>query len=259
MSAELIVALAAAGMFFGMLAFSEVGRRIGYAVRQRDPEGSDKGIGSAEAAVFGLLGLLVAFTFSGAAGRFEARRQLVTTEVNAIGTAWLRLDLVPREARENLRALFREYVDLRLATYRNVRDVASTQARLAEGAALQNVIWERTLAAARRPDAGTPAPMLLVPALNEMFDITTTRTMATRDHPPLIIFVLLAGLSLVGAVLVGFDTSASKARPWLHTIIFAGIMSMTITVIADLEFPRLGLIRVDGADDVLRSLRASMG
>jgi hypothetical protein len=161
--------------------------------------------------------------------------------------------------REDLRALFREYVDLRLATYRNVRDVAATQARLAEGAALQNAIWDKALAAARRPDAGAYAPMLLVPALNEMLDITTTRTMATRDHPPLIIFVLLAGLSLVGAVLVGFDTSASKARPWLHTIIFAGIMSMTITVIADLEFPRLGLIRVDGADDLLRSLRASMG
>jgi hypothetical protein len=258
MNAEVIVALAAASMFFGMLVFSEAGRRIGTALRRRDPDGSDKGIGSAEAAVFGLLGLLVAFTFSGAATRFEARRHLVTTEANAIGTAWLRLDLVPNSAREDLRALFRQYLDLRLATYRNVRDLAATQARLAEGAALQNTIWERALASVRQPDAAASAPMLLLPALNEMFDITTTRTMATRDHPPLVIFVLLAGLSLVGAILVGFDTSESKARPWLHMLIFAGIMSVTVTVIADLEFPRLGLIRVDGADDVLRGVRASM-
>jgi hypothetical protein len=82
--------------------------------------------------------------------------------------------------------------------------------------------------------------------------------MATRNHPPLVVFLLLAGLSLVGALLVGYGTSASKDRSWFHTVVFAAILSLTVYVIADLEFPRLGLIRVDTADQVLIDLRKSM-
>jgi len=94
--------------------------------------------------------------------------------------------------------------------------------------------------------------------LNEMIDITTTRVMATRNHPPLAVFLLLGGLSLVGALLVGYGTSPNKDRGWFHTLVFAAILSLTVYVIADLEFPRLGLIRVDGADQVLLDLRESM-
>src|SRR4029077_5432250 len=110
----------------------------------------------------------------------------------------------------------------------------------------------------RKPEAAGQATMLLLPALNEMIDITTTRVMATRNHPPLVVFLLLAGLSLVGALLVGYGTSASKDRSWFHTVVFAAILSLTVYVIADLEFPRLGLIRVGAAHPVLIGLRKSM-
>lgn len=254
----LVLSLVAAIMFVAMLVCAEIGRRIGASGRMRDPDGVDKGIASVEAAVFALLGLLIAFTFSGAASRFEDRRHLITTEANAIGTAWLRLDLLPREAQPELRTLFRAYLDSRLATYRDMNNDAATRAELDRSAALQNEIWAKALAATQKPDTAAPATMLMVPALNDMFDITTTRLMATRNHPPLIIFLLLAGLSLVGAMLVGFDTSASRARPWLPTIVFAGIMALAVNVILELEFPRYGLIRVDSADQVLVELRASM-
>lgn len=258
MDSALTLSLLALGLFFGMLAFSELGRRIGLSYRERDPENLDKGIASAEAAVFGLLGLLVAFTFSGAASRFEDRRHLVTAEANAIGTAYLRLDLLPGEPRSELRALLRTYTDTRIATYRTMGNRAATQAKLDEGAALQGEIWAKSVAATQRPDAPSQATMLLLPALNDMFDITTTRQMATRNHPPLIIFALLGGLSLLGALLAGFDTSVSKERRWLHTLVFAAIMSFAVNVIAELEFPRLGLVRVDAADDVLIELRNTM-
>lgn len=124
--------------------------------------------------------------------------------------------------------------------------------------ALQDEIWKQSLAAVRGAEAYPQAGMLLLPALNEMIDITTTRLMAARNHPPVIIFVLLALLSLVGAMLVGFDTSATPNRKWLHTIAFAGIMSLAVNVIMELELPRLGLVRVDGADVALIELRQSM-
>jgi hypothetical protein len=100
--------------------------------------------------------------------------------------------------------------------------------------------------------------MLLLPALNEMIDITTTTLMATQNHPPLVVFLLLCGLSLVGALLVGYGTSTNQVRNWFHTVVFAAFLSLTVYVIVDIEFPRLGLIRVDAADQVLRDLRKSM-
>ena len=258
MDLALIAALSAACLFFGMLIFSEVGRRIGIARLARDPEGLAKGAGAAEAAVFGLLGLLIAFTFSGAASRFEDRRHLIAAEANAIGTAYLRIDLLPGDAQRDMRELFRRYLDARLATYRDVADQTATKAKLAEGAALQEDIWTKALTASRRPEAPAQAAMLLLPALNEMIDITTTREMATRNHPPLAVFLLLCGLSLVGALLVGYGTSTNKDRSWFHTVVFAAILSLTVYVIVDLEFPRLGLIRVDAADQTLIDLRKSM-
>jgi len=253
-----IASASAACLFFGILLFTEVGRRVGIARLARDPEGLTKGASAAEAAVFGLLGLLIAFTFSGAASRFEDRRHLITTEANAIGTAYLRLDLLSEDTQPEMKDLFRRYVEVRLATYRDFADQTATDAALAEGAALQGNIWAKALTACRKPEAPVHAAMLVLPALNEMIDITTTRVMATRNHPPLIVFLLLGALSLVGALLVGYGTSPNKDRSWFHTVVFAAILSLTVWVIVDLEFPRLGLIRVDAADQVLLELRKTM-
>ena len=82
--------------------------------------------------------------------------------------------------------------------------------------------------------------------------------MASRNHPPAVLFVMLGIFALVGALLVGYSGSVNKDRSWLHTRAFATVLSLTIYVIVDLEFPRLGLIRVDGADQVLVDLRRSM-
>lgn len=258
MNLELIASMLGAGLFLGMLAVAEIGRRIGVARLARDPKGLAKGAGAADAAVFGLLGLMLAFTFSGAASRFEHRRHLVTEEANAIGTAYLRVDLLPDDAQPQLREMFRRYLDLRLATYADVEDVAATRAKLDESVAMQGRIWTTAMAASRRADAVPQSPMLLLPALNAMIDITTTRVMATKNHPPAIVFLLLGGLSLVGALLVGYGMSVNKQRSWLHLGVFAAIMSLAIYVIVDLEFPRLGLIQVSDADQVLVELRKSM-
>jgi hypothetical protein len=227
-----------------------------------------KGAGAAEAAVFGLLGLLIAFTFSGAASRFEDRRHLVTEEANAIGTAYLRVDLLPSDARPELRRLLRRYTEIRASTYLKEDQAASSRfltgenqgaagRRLAEAAALQQDIWKSAMNALRRPETSPQATVILVPALNEMIDITTTRVMATRNHPPLVVFLLLVGLGLVGSLLVGYSTSTNAGRDWFHSMVFAGILALTMYVIVDLEYPRLGLIQVD-ADHVLVELRRSM-
>jgi hypothetical protein len=257
MSFTLAASLSAIGLFFGMLVLFEAGRRIGKHGLGRDSDGVAKGTGPAEAAVFGLLGLLLAFTFSGAASRFEARRHLVTEEANAIGTAYLRIDLLPRDMQPEMRQLFRRYLDARIAIYRQAQDATDRRARLAEIAALQNKMWATAIAASPGDTAGHVARVLL-PALNQLIDITTTRATATQNHPPRIIFILLASLCLVSAALVGYITCTTARRNWFSMLILAISMSLTFYVILDLENPRLGLIRIDGADQVLITLRESI-
>lgn len=245
------------GLFFGMLAVLELGRRIGQHRLATDGAGSNTGLGVVDGALFGLLGLLLAFTFSGAASRFDARRNLIVEEANDIGTAWLRLDLLPDSLQPALRERFRQYLDARLAAYRAVPDEAKVNAELARAVVLQGEIWNLAVAAARQ-SPNPSATMLLLPALNAMIDITTTRTVAGRTHPPNVIFGMLAALALACSLMAGYGMAGSDRRSWVHILGFAAVMTITFYVIMDFEYPRLGLIRVDSFDQVLVDVRGSM-
>jgi hypothetical protein len=258
MEHEIVALLLVIGLFFGMLVLLEIGRRIGIRRLAEDPEGAEAGVGTVEGAVFALLGLLIAFTFSGAASRFDTRRQLIIEETNDIGTAYLRLDLLSAEAQPGLREKFRQYVDTRLEVYRKLPDIAAAKEELAKANRLQVEIWRQSVAASRVQGASAAAPMLLLPALNAMIDITTTRTMAGQMHPPMIIFALLFGLALASSLLVGYGMASSKARNWLHMLGLAFVMAVSVYVILDIEYPRLGFIRVDDFDQALVDLRESM-
>lgn len=249
--------LFAGGLFLGMMLFLEGGRRLGARRVAKDLEGARPGIDATEGAVFALLSLLVAFTISGAASRFEARRQLVAQEVNAIGTAYLRLDLLAPDARSALQGLIRQYVDSRIETYRKTSDREAEQAERARSVKLQSEIWTQAAAAIRAQ--GQPhVAILLMPALNAMIDITTTREVAAHTHPPMIVFALLSGLALGCALMAGYGMAGGKGRSWTHIIGFAAVMAVTVYIIIEIEYPRLGLIRVDAVDQVLVELRQSM-
>ena len=248
----------AVGLFAAMLVLLEAGRRLGLRQRARDPDGAHSGLGPIDGAVFALLGLLIAFTFSGAASRFDDRRQLIVAETNMIGTAWLRIDLLPASAQPGMRERFRNYLDARLDLYRKLPDREGAKAASARADALQAEIWRIGVAESRAANAHPDAGWLLLPALNEMFDIVTTRTMAMQMHPPLVLFALLFGLACISAVLGGYGLAASTKRRWLHGLIFAASSATAMYVILDLEFPRLGFIRVDAFDQALVELRQKM-
>ena len=249
--------LATFGLFVGMLLLIELGRRLGQRRLARNLEGARAGLGAVEGAVFGLLGLLIAFTFQGAAARFDTRRSLIVEEANAVGTAWARLDMLPSAAQPPLRDLFRRYLDARLAAYQQTPELTAVKAALAKANGLQQEIWNSATTACRTEE-GKGMTMLVLPPLNAMFDITTTRTMALLHHPPLIIFGSLFALALGCSLLAGFGMAGGKTRSWAHMLGFALIISFAVYVILDLEFPRLGFIRVDAADQALTSLRESM-
>jgi hypothetical protein len=245
------------GLFVGMIVLLEVGRSVRRRRHARHGDKVGEGLGAVEAAVFGLMGLLVAFTFSGAASRFDARRELIVEEANAIGTAYLRLDLLKPDARLALQQLLRDYVDARLAVYHAIPDTLAVHTALERTAKLQQEIWGQAVSAVR--DA--PNPQLagsLLPAINEMLDISTTRLAATQMHPPAIIFGLLALVALVCALLAGYAMAGGASRSWIHIIGFAAVLSIAVYVIVDLEYPRLGLFKISDFDRMLVDVRASM-
>ena len=245
----------ASAMFAGMLAFAEIGRRIARKRATHDPHGAWHGTGIVDGAVFGLLGLVVAFTFSGAASRFDARRNLIVEEVNAIGTAYLRLDILPIQAQPGLRESFRRYVDSRIQIYRKFPDAAAVAAELEIVKQVESEIWTQALAAER--DAA-PAARLLLPALNHMFNISTKRTMTINMHPPTVIYAMLFGLALIASLMAGYAMARAESRAWFHVIGFAAVVAMVSYVILDIEHPRQGIIRIDALDRALMDLRGTM-
>jgi len=257
MNFSLFALLTILSMVGGTLGMLEIGRRLGVRRLARDPEGAKAGTGAIDGAVFGLMGLLIAFTFSGAATRFDVRRTMMVEEANCIGTAWLRLDLLPAAAQPSLREHFRQYLDARLAAFRKLPDITAAKADLSRANKLQNDIWTQAIAACRE-SGSQPATMLLLPALNQMFDTATSRTAGTQMHPPMLIYAVLGLLLLASSLLAGFGLGVGRVRNWFHGLAFVLVMTLTVYVILDFEFPRVGLIRIHGFEQVLVDLQQSM-
>lgn len=245
-------------MFAGMLILLETGRRFGLRRRPKESEGERGSLGTIEGAVFALFGLIIAFTFSGAAMRFNEKRALTAEEVNTIETAYLRVHLVPPAAQFTIRQLFRRYVDSRLETYRRLPNMQAAETEMARSRDLQEQIWIQSVAATRLPNSHPDAGKLLLPALNNMIDITTTRTMALQMHPPQIIHGLLLGLGLLCSLLAGYRMASGPQRSWLHILAFTIITVIVVYVLLDIEYPRMGLIRLEQADQLLIALRNRM-
>ncbi|MEO6829548.1 MAG: hypothetical protein ABI164_07025 [Acidobacteriaceae bacterium] len=231
-------------LFPAMVIFMELGRRLRI---RRKVEGQNSAI---EGAVFALFGLLLAFTFSGAMNRYDAHRILIVQETNNIDTAYLRLDLLPSASQPKLRRLFRDYTNSRLYLYGTVApEIAPESARL------QQEIWSSAVAASQTAGASPDAAKLLLPAINDMINITSARKNAFNMHPPWIVYLLLFVLSCCCAFMAGYGMAS---RNWLYILAFAFVVMFTVYATLQIEYPRRGLTRFIHGDRKLISLRDSM-
>jgi hypothetical protein len=245
------------GLFAGILACLEFGYRIGRGSSLKNPQSAYEGTGAIEAALFALLGLLLGFSFAGATSRLDSRHQLIVQEANAVGTAYLRLDLLPPGEQPKLRELFRDYLDARVQAYAKLARQPGIPQEFARASQLQQQIWSQALAASRT-DPSQESARLLMPAINDMIDVTTSRAVALDTHLPALIFYLLICVALLTGLLAGYDMSRRHSRSWLHILVYAAVISLTVYTIFDFDNPRYGLIRADAADKALLNLRDSM-
>ena len=233
----------------------EFGRRAGVRWCATNPDDDRKGLGPIETAIFALMGLLIAFTFSGAASRFDHRRELLIQETNAIGNAYLRLRLLPPAAQPAMKDALRRYVDSRLAIY-SANNHDAVRVHMGASVAMQAEIWEAAVAAVATGSGSVPR--LVLPAIQDMFDISTMEAMARRMHPPTVVFIMLIAMVLAGSVFAGFQMAASRRQSWLHIGAFATLLSVSLYTVFELEYPRAGFIRVDDFDQALIDLRSRM-
>jgi hypothetical protein len=246
-----------------MLAFAivlvcclEIGRRIAQRELARSGDAARAGAGVVEGAICGLFALLIGFSFSGAATRFETRRHLIISEANAISTVWLRLDLLPSGARDTIRGDVQRYLDALIAIHRDPIRSERGEAGEATLTSVQSAIWENATAATARPPADAVRLLVLNP-VNDMFDAADTERSVRIVHPPLVVYIML-GLTAFATTLLAGHAMGSSARNWLLIVGMALSIALAGFATLELEYPHLGIVRIDRSDRALESLRERM-
>jgi hypothetical protein len=225
-------------VFLIQLAAESAGRFIGR--RSATDEASLFHFAGIQTGMLGLLGLLFGFTFSMALERYDTRKELLVTEANGIGTAFLRAELIGQPERSELQRLLRAYIETRLQFY-SAKDQTEYRRVNAESARLHSELWRQAMRAAERQP--TPTTALLVSALNDVIDLHGTQVAALDNHvPALVLWMLLVVATLCAAITgqaSGFARGWNRAPSIGMLMLIAGVSS----VIVDLERPRWGLIR----------------
>ncbi|WP_156812305.1 bestrophin-like domain [Legionella tunisiensis] len=210
-----------------------------------------------EGSMLALLGLLLAFTFSSAVNKFDHRRALIIDEANAIGTLYLRLDLLPIEKQETAKQTLKTYLDFHIKAYQALPNIQDAERYLEASHEYQTKLWSEAIGSCTKMKNNYSC-MLIIPALNQVFDIENKRIKNMQLHPPKYIFVLLIFVALVATFFIGSHIYSRKGTSIVHTVSYSLVISLVIFTIIDMEYPRLGFIRVDSFDQVLIDLKHSL-
>jgi hypothetical protein len=217
-----------------------------------DPEHAKADLKTINGMLVGLLGLLLAFTFSMSNSRYDDRRHLIVVEANIIGTTILRTDMYPDSIRTLLRSALKGYVDKRIAFYQAGMDLEKAMSEFRAGQALSAEVW-RIATEYAKTNENTTRTAQLIPSINEMIDITSTRLAAGEGTIPDSIMCFLYVLCVCTSFMLGYDQSTKV--DWIMVTGFAVALSATVFSIVDLDRPRSGLINMDRPNHVMVELR----
>ena len=235
----------------GMLSV-ELGYQLARYRQRNSQEEKESPVGGMVGATLGLLAFMLAFTFGLAGSRYEDRRQVVLSEANAIGTTYLRAAMLPEPMRSETRNLLREYVDLRVEA---VQQPAKLNEALARSEEVHERLWSLAVAATEKDRS--PITALYVVSLNEVIDLHATRVMAgLRSRVPGVIWIVLYLLAILATVMIGYHAGLANSRRSIAVIALVIGFSSVLILIADLDRPGQGMLRVSQQSMV--DLRKSM-
>jgi hypothetical protein len=242
-------------IFLALVGSAELGYWLGKRKRTAAGEGTKSHLDAVQAAVFAVLGLILAFTFSMALSRFEDRKAALVDEVNTIGTAYLRTSLIPEPERTASAALFRQYVAARLALARPDWYLPSSAALRDQVSSLQDRLWVQATAASNA-DTHSVATGLYVSALNEAIDSQGVRDAGLRNHIPETVIYMVMIVSAIAVGILGYESGLRGGRSMVGTIITCFLIAFLVFFIMDLDRPYRGLINVN--QQIMVDLQQSM-
>jgi hypothetical protein len=218
----------------------ELGYRFGKRRSQASCVEMDSTVSATVGALLGLLGFMLAMTFGVAVGQFDMRRQALVDEVDAIGTAFLRADLLPPDLREESRKLLREYVKARLyavdsGNFREVEVRSET---------IHKQLWSIVIMA--QDEVSNPVSFgLYAHSIGEVIDVHTRRLVAGfQSRIPAVIWLVLFGVAALGMAEIGYQAGISRShRSPAHLVLIVSFCAI-LWLVADLDRPREGAIRV---------------
>jgi hypothetical protein len=230
---------------------------LGYWIgrRSRDDELERARSATWQNTLLALSGLLIGFTFSMAEGRYAARKELLIAEANAIGTTYLRTRLIDGAPGEELRAILRRYVDVRLAFVDAGADRERSEGLLRQSGELEAQMWSR-IAAVGRADSHSLMNGLLVQAANDMIDKAAAHVAAFDTPLPASVFVVLILATAVAVAAVGHGCGLEKRISVHGMLVMPVLLATVILLVFDLAHPRLGMTRVK--DPTLVRLKQSL-
>jgi len=203
----------------------------------------DDNVSTLEGAAIGLLALMVGFTFAMSLSRFEARRDAILAEANAIGTTALRARLLPEPHRKEVLELLRDYVKVRLELTQRPTTPADLAAAIEKSNVLQEELWQQA-EAMLAIDKGVVPTGLFIQTLNEMIDDQAKRLAALRNRVPNVVQLALFAVAIIASGFAGYATGVNKRRSRFPVYVMGLLVGGVILLILDLDRPGAGFIEV---------------
>lgn len=232
-------------LFVAMSVTIEIGNRIGRYLHDGSNESIRSQVNALQGSLLGILALLLGFTFSQSLQRYDVRSAAVVDEVNAIGTTYLRTDVLPGEIAVQSKKLLREYINTRIdAASVSLDRYEDRQELQAVARRLQDQLWKLAVQASGTTDS--PATVnLYLQSLNELIDSNAKRDAALDRHVPELVLFLLFGTFILTGSLLGYAAGVSGTRVSKGSYILVSLIVVLVFIIIDLDRPRRGLIEVD--------------
>ncbi|TNC81354.1 MAG: hypothetical protein C9356_09645 [Oleiphilus sp.] len=234
-------------LFFAIVLCSEAGFKVGCYVQARTDDEVKALTGSVQASILGLLALLLGFTFSMSMQRFDSRNMALIDETNAIGTAVLRVELLPDNLREEAKLLFLEYVELRVAI--GQLDLTRQEARRSYDEKIfqtQNALWQLAVNATDID----PRPVTtgaFIKSLNDVIDTQGKRNALLQMHVPEAVLLLLFIVFVSSGGIMGYSSGLSGKRISVPLLLVSLLITLIVFIIIDLDRPKRGVIQVSQA------------
>ncbi|VFQ45937.1 hypothetical protein [Desulfoluna butyratoxydans] len=223
-----------------MILCYELGCQIGLRLQSRQEEETQTSLGTLVGGLLGMLAFVLAFTFSMALSQHDHRKQNVLEEANAIGTAYLRTDLIDTRHGMEVKRLLKNYVDIRLKAALSGKDIDIAVKKSVE---IHDLLWEQVAEAAL--EAPTTNTSLMVQATNEVIDMHEKRvTVALHNRIPRSVWVALAAITALTMLTLGTQIGLTGKRRIITVVPLPLAFAVLITLVVDLNRPQSGLITV---------------